>query len=66
VVCHSEARTSLDMRLLAVSEQTAGSEMPESMAVDLSDPLGWLVGDGPGQCSRVRHPALGVPELPGA
>jgi hypothetical protein len=31
---------SLDMRLLAVSDATAGSDMSESMAVGLSDPLG--------------------------
>jgi len=31
---------SLDMRLFAVSEEAAGSDMSESMAVGLSDPLG--------------------------
>ena len=31
---------SLDMRLLTVSEETAGSDGSESMAVGLSDPLG--------------------------
>jgi len=31
---------SLDMRLLAVSDETAGSDMSESMAVCLSEPLG--------------------------
>jgi hypothetical protein len=31
---------SLDMRLLAASEETAGSDMSDSMAVGLSDPLG--------------------------
>jgi len=28
------------MRLLAVSDETAGSDMSESMAVGLSDPFG--------------------------
>jgi hypothetical protein len=31
---------SVDMRLFAVSDKTAGSDMSESMAVGLSDPLG--------------------------
>ena len=31
---------SLDMRLLTVSDKTAGSDGSESMAVGLSDPLG--------------------------
>ena len=31
---------SLDMRLLAVSDETVGSDMSESMAVGLRDPLG--------------------------
>ena len=31
---------SLDMRILSVSEETAGSDGSESMAVGLSDPLG--------------------------
>ena len=38
---------SLDMRLLNVSDETAGSDGSESKAVSLSNPLGSNVATGP-------------------
>jgi hypothetical protein len=57
---------SFDLRLLAVSGETAGSDMSESMAVSLSDPLGCYGATGP--ASTVAHivPPSGGPSLTAA
>jgi hypothetical protein len=52
---------SLDMRLLAVWEETAGSDGSESMAVGLSDPLGWFEATGPASTAAYVAPPSGGP-----
>jgi len=52
---------SLDMGLLAVSDETAGSDMSESMAVGLSDPLGCLGATGPSNAAAYVTPPSGGP-----
>ena len=57
---------SLDLRLVAVSDETPGSDMSESFGCGLKRPTWLTCGDGPGQCSRVCQLALSGPELPAA
>ena len=56
---------SVDMRPCAVSEETAGSDGSDPLAVGLSGPL-VLCGAAGVATTAACHPALGGPELPGA
>jgi hypothetical protein len=49
----------LDMRLLAVSDETAGSDRCEPMAVGLSNPLGRNGAMGPAKTATYITPTLG-------
>jgi hypothetical protein len=51
----------LDMRLLADSDETLGSDGSESMAVGLSDPLGWCGATGPASTAAYVAPPSGGP-----
>ena len=57
-----------DISLLAVSVETAGSDRSESMAVELSDPLGWNGATGPANTAAYITPPSGGPscQLPTA
>jgi hypothetical protein len=49
----------LDMRLLTVSGETAVSDGSDSMAVGLSDPLGWNGATGPAKAAAYVTPPSG-------
>jgi hypothetical protein len=52
---------SLDMRLFAVSGETAGSDRSESTAVGLSDPLSWCGATDPACTATCVVPPSGSP-----
>jgi len=52
---------SIDMRLLAVSLETTGSDLSESMAVGLSDPHGRLGATGAANAAAYVTPPSGGP-----